>query len=116
MGRPVVHWEIGAKDSEKMREFYAKLFDWKIESAAGDYGMVDTQSETGIGGGIFPLEKNVPPYVTFYVEVDDLQEYLNKAAHLGGQAIVPPTPLPEIGSFAMFQDPEGHSIGLFKEL
>lgn len=116
MGRPVVHWEIGAKDSVKMREFYAELFDWKIETAAGDYGMVDTQSQDGIGGGIFPLEHDQPPYVTFYVEVEDLQEYLDKAESMGGRIIVPPTPIPEMGAFAMFSDPEGHVIGLFKTI
>ena len=28
--RPVVHWEIEAKDPERQRAFYADLFNWKI--------------------------------------------------------------------------------------
>lgn len=32
MGRAVVHFEIGCKDSTKMQEFYKKLFGWKIEA------------------------------------------------------------------------------------
>ena len=38
MGRPVVHFEIGCRDSEKTQEFYAEVFDWKIEAfgASGD--------------------------------------------------------------------------------
>ena len=27
--RPVVHWEIEAKDSEKMTKFYSELFNWE---------------------------------------------------------------------------------------
>ena len=33
MGQPVVHFEIGCKDSARTQEFYAKLFDWKIVPA-----------------------------------------------------------------------------------
>ena len=28
--RPVVHWEIEARDPERQRAFYADLFNWKI--------------------------------------------------------------------------------------
>jgi predicted enzyme related to lactoylglutathione lyase len=41
--------------------------------------------------------------------VDDLQAYLDKAVSLGGSVMVPPTPIPNIGAFAMFHDPEGTS-------
>jgi predicted enzyme related to lactoylglutathione lyase len=30
MTHPVVHFEIGCRDSAKTQEFYKKLFDWKI--------------------------------------------------------------------------------------
>ena len=30
---PVVHFEIGCKDSAKTQDFYTKLFDWKITQA-----------------------------------------------------------------------------------
>jgi len=29
--------------------------------------------------------------------------------------MVPPTPIPNIGAFAMFHDPEGNLVGLFKD-
>jgi predicted enzyme related to lactoylglutathione lyase len=32
MGRPVVHFDIGCRDSQKTQEFYKKMFDWKIET------------------------------------------------------------------------------------
>ena len=28
--RPVVHWEIGARDPERLRAFYGQLFGWTI--------------------------------------------------------------------------------------
>ncbi len=115
MTNPVVHWEIGAKDAAKMGAFYGELFGWRIDhNTALNYRMVDTGG-AGIGGGIFQTDqKTMPPYVTFYIQVDDLQAYLDKAQQLGGKTIVPPMPIPNMGAMAMFADPEGHVIGLFK--
>jgi predicted enzyme related to lactoylglutathione lyase len=116
MAHPVVHFEIAGKDGKKLQEFYGKLFDWKIEvDPAMDYGMVDTGGEGGINGGIFQAQGEMPPYLTFYIQVDDLQAYLDKAQSLGGTTIVPPTPIANIGAFAMFHDPEGNLVGLFKD-
>ncbi len=49
MAHPVVHWEIAAKDSGKLQEFYSKLFEWKIDSNNPmNYGAVETGGEGGI--------------------------------------------------------------------
>ena len=115
MAHPVIHWEIAAKDADRLQKFYAKLFEWKIDSNNPmNYGMVDTGGKGGINGGIFTAEGDVPPCVTLYVEVDDLKAYLDKVVSLGGKQIIPPTPIPNIGHYAMFKDPEGNLIGLFK--
>jgi predicted enzyme related to lactoylglutathione lyase len=115
VANPVVHWEIAARDGKKAQEFYAKLFDWQINSESmPGYGLVQPGGEGGIGGGIMQTEGGMPPFLTFYVQVDDLQAYLDKAVSLGGKAIVPPTPIPNVGAFAMFTDLDGHCVGLFK--
>ncbi len=116
MGNPVVHFEIAGKDGKKLQDFYGKVFDWKIkvDEAMGGYGVVEV-SEGGIGGGIMSTDDKTPNYVTFYVQVDDLQACLDKIGGLGGSTIIPPTPIPNVGSFAMFTDPEGNTVGIFKE-
>ncbi|MCI0439826.1 MAG: VOC family protein [Chloroflexi bacterium] len=118
MAHPVVHWEITAKDAKKLSGFYTSLFDWKINvnpmPNSTEYNYVVTDGEGGINGGIFQAPENMPTYVTFYVQVDDLQKYLDKAESLGGKALFPPTPIPGMGAFAMFGDPAGNTIGLFK--
>ena len=116
MGQPVVHFEIGAKDHKKAMEFYAKVFDWSYDEHGGmNYGMVSAQGKDSIGGGIASIQEGQQPYVTFYVMVDDLQAYLDKAEANGGNTVVPPTPIPEIGSFAWLSDPDGNCIGIFKD-
>jgi len=113
MGQPVVHFEIGCSDKEKTEEFFSKLFDWKIERM-GPASMISTGSEAGIQGHITALGHEPHHYVTVYVEVNDLQAYLDKAATLGGKTLVPPVEIPGQGSFAWLADPDGNVIGLWK--
>ena len=115
MGNPVVHWEIGAKDAKKLQDFYSNLFDWKLEvDETLNYGMLNAGTEEGIAGGIFPTQGGMPTYFVVYAQVDDVQASLDKAESLGGKAITSPTPIPNVGSFATFADPEGNTFGLFK--
>src|SRR5438105_2833837 len=115
MPNPVVHWEIASKNAKQQQEFYAKLFDWKINADNPmNYGVVETGGSGGINGGIFAPNDPGPTWVTFYVLVDDLQAYLDKAESLGAKTVVPPMPIPGHGSCALFTDPEGNCIGLFK--
>lgn len=113
MGQPVVHFEIGCRNSAATQEFYARLFDWKIEQM-GPAGMIDTGTTAGIMGHINSLGHEPHQYVTVYVEVDDIEAYLHKASLLGGKTLVPVTPVPGMGHFAWFADIEGNAIGLWK--
>jgi uncharacterized protein len=111
MGRPVVHFEIGCRDSKKTHEFYTKMFDWKIE-AMGPAGMIAPVTP-GIGGHITALGHEPHRYTIFYVDVEDVAAALKKAESLGGKTLVPPVSIPT-GTFAWMQDPEGNTVGLWK--
>ncbi|HEX9658230.1 MAG TPA: VOC family protein [Bacteroidota bacterium] len=116
MGASVIHWEINARDSQRVQEFYSNLFDWKIDSNNPmRYGLVNTGSKEGAMGGIGQADPNNPsPSVTFYVQVDDLQKYLDRAESLGGRTVMPPMEIPGMVTLAMFADPEGNVIGMVK--
>lgn len=111
MGRPVVHFEIGCRDSKKTQEFYAQLFGWSIESA-GPTAMIAPEPK-GMSGHITALGHEPHNYTIFYVDVDDVAAYLKKAETLGGKTLVPPVEIP-FGTFAWMQDPEGNTVGLWK--
>lgn len=116
MGDPVVHFEIGGKDLTKTRDFYSELFGWEISlDEATGYGSVETGSDTGIRGGMMQTPPGVPAYVTFYVSVDDLDKYLERAETLGAKRLMGPMPIGDMGAFAMFTDPDGLTIGMFRE-
>jgi hypothetical protein len=114
MGKPVVHFEIGAKDAAKLSDFYSQLFGWKISRADPiDYYLVETNGGSGIDGGIFPLHEGMSPFVTIYIESSELQADLDKAESLGGKTTNAPMPIEGVGEAAMFVDPDGNMIGLF---
>lgn len=119
MGNPVVWFEVMGKDGDKLRSFYGDLFDWNYETVEGmDYGMVQSNGDGGgmpaIPGGVGTAPEGAPSYQTFYVGVDDVPASLAKAESLGGKTLVPETELPMGGKIAIFGDPEGNMIGLFK--
>ena len=112
MPNPVVHWEIQTKNAKNTQKFLADLFGWHVDANNPmDYGIVDTHDK-GINGGI--AEAQGPQQVVLYIEVDDLQAYLDKAESLGGKTVVPITEVPGVVTFAMFSDTEGNTIGLVK--
>lgn len=115
MGAPVVHFEIGCRNSAKTQEFYSRLLGWKIE-AAGPAAMIDTGGGGGIGGHISSMGHEPHNYITVYAQVDNLQAYLDKAGKLGGKTVVPPTEVPGMGHFAWLADPEGTIFGLWKPM
>lgn len=112
MGKAVVHFEIRAKDAKGQQTFYSELFGWRLGEPDGPmrYQMIDTET-SGISGGLWPPPSGTPG-LTFYVQVDDLQGSLDRAASLGATTVVPPTPLPRGGRFAVIRDPEGNEVGL----
>lgn len=113
MGQPVVHFEIGCRDSGRTQKFFADLFGWNMQQY-GPAAMISTGDGGGINGHINALGHEPHNYVTVYVQVDDLQAYLNKAGTMGGKTLVPPTEVPGAGHFAWLADPDGNIIGLWK--
>lgn len=115
MGQPVMQWQIVARDPGKVADFYARLIDWEVNTNnALNYRMVDTGSERGINGGIWPAPPEGHRMVSLYVEVDDLPSYVAKASELGGKVLMPPQKLPDGDEMALLLDPEGIPLGIFK--
>jgi len=124
MGQPVVHFEITGTEPEKLRSFYAGLFDWEFDtsapvsdavSEAGNYGFVDrytTSDGTGIRGGVGG-GREYPRHAMFYVGVPSVEAALQTAERLGGTRVFGPRKNPGndlvIGHFT---DPEGNLIGV----
>jgi predicted enzyme related to lactoylglutathione lyase len=111
--RPVVHWEIEAKDPEAQRAFYRELFNWEIAD-----GPIMTITpgvggpEPGPGGHIRQSDHNG---VNLYVQVRDLRASLEKAAALGGRVTLEPFDVPDGPTLAGIADPEGNPVMLVQQ-
>jgi predicted enzyme related to lactoylglutathione lyase len=112
--RPVVHWEIEARDPALLREFYARLFNWEI----GD-GPIMTIAP-GIGGPeagpAGHLRASDTSRVNLYVQVQDVRASQRLAEELGGSTTLPPFEPPGGGpTLAGICDPEGNPLMLVQQ-
>ncbi len=111
---PIVHVEIAAKDTKAASEFYKELCGWQIDHAP-QFNYYTFRAEGGPGGG-FTGPENSSGGVVIYVATDDIESFLKKAESLGGKTLEPKTEIPGIGWFAMFADPSGNRIGVYKDM
>ena len=106
--RPVVHWEIEARDPERQRAFYQALFNWEIgdgpimQIAAGVGG-----PEPGPGGHLRGSDRSG---VSLYVQVRDLAGSLARASELGATVTLERLDIPGGPSLAGILDPEGNPV------
>ena len=116
MANPICHFELVTPDVEKARDFYSRLFDWKIEAMPGaDYWLINAGREPG-GGMMKTPAPGVPTAWTMYVLVNDVENALARVKDLGGRVLTPKTEIPGIGWFGVFADPQGAVLALFEEL
>jgi predicted enzyme related to lactoylglutathione lyase len=111
--RPVVHWEIGAQDPERLRAFYGELFNWAI----GDGPIMDIPPgiggpEGGPGGHIRASKRGG---VSLYIQVRDLAGSLAKAVALGGTVVIERLQVPDGATLAAIEDPEGNPVVLVQQ-
>ena len=112
MSNPVVHFEIQSPESEKSQDFFRDVFGWQIDVVPEiGYGLVKTGAESGINGGIGGSPTG-ETRVTFYIEVDDIQGYLDRAVAAGAGVVMPVTVLPGAVTMALFSDPAGAVVGV----
>lgn len=110
-------YELTTPDVDAAKKFYPRFTGWGTQAFDSDYTMFTT------GGmpqaGIFRLndqmrQQGVPPNWMPYVESDNVDETARKASSLGGKVIVNPTDIPGTGRFAVVQDPQGATFGVYK--
>ena len=110
--------ELGTTDTDADGKFYAGLFGWGIN--AMDMGtMTYTLFKVGEkdAGGMYkitPEMGGMPPNWMAYFAVADCDKTAEKVGSLGGRVIMPPSDIPNVGRFALVQDPRGAFFGIIK--
>ncbi len=117
---PIVHVEIATRDPKASAKFYSELFGWNILSDDSlNYVMWRTDDEDAPGGGFAPIDEaqGVRPFDTIvYVGTDDVDATLRKVEQLGGKVLTPKMEIPNTGWMAIFEDPHGGRMALYKSM
>jgi predicted enzyme related to lactoylglutathione lyase len=113
VGNPIVQFQILSKAPDETAQFYSSLFGWQVDANNPmGYRRIDTGSQEGIQGGVWPAPPQAPNFVQLYMAVEDVRSAVTKAEGLGAKVIIPPTTLPEGDEMAVMLDPQGMAFGV----
>ncbi len=108
------YWlELATRDRLASQRFYRDICGWNWrEQDLGDFG---TYPMFGVGtvlqgGLVAPKPAGSAAHWMAYVTVNDLDAAIAAAPRTGGQVVVGPTRIPDIGRFAVVKDPRGAVI------
>jgi uncharacterized protein len=110
--------ELMSSDAPTAKEFYGKLFGWAMDDqdVQGMPYTVVGVAGTNMGGMMtMPThmqEQGVPPHWGLYVTVEDVDASVKLVQELGGQVKMPPMEIPDVGRFAVIQDPQGAILSI----
>ena len=134
---PVVHFEMGYNDKDRMVKFYETVFGWKGQAMGpemGDYvvaqttatdenGMVSTPGN--INGGFYRKTDNPgshPPSVV--ISVDNINEAIEEVKKGGGKILggmnekgehtMEPQMIPGVGLWISIEDTEGNRVSMLQ--
>ena len=113
MNRPI-HFEILADDPEALYAFYAEVFGWDIAVANGPQGywLASTGEGAGIDGGF--MGAHFPQPVINTIEIDDFEAMKERILAAGGELVLGPHEIPEVGTHGYFKDPAGVMFGVMQ--
>ncbi len=111
--------ELLTSDPAKAIKFYEGLLgvgsDTYPNMDGGEYHVL-TVDGMGVAGVMQMPEnlsaQNVPPHWSLYFQVNDVDAELEKVTASGGQVVLVPMDIPDVGRIAFFMDAQGAATGL----
>ena len=127
---PVVHFEMPAKDRNRVADFYTKVFGWQAKFFGPDMGNYVTVATTetddqgmiktpgAINGGFYTLtddgqQANSPSVV---IAVENIGEASKRITERGGKLLGEPMDIPGVGKWQSFEDTEGNRVSILQPL
>ena len=135
---PVVHFEMGYNDRERMCAFYEKAFNWKLNKMGAEMGNYvvaetgETDATTGrpttvgnINGGFYQKTDNPSSQApSLVIAVDDIHAAMAAVTANGGKILggmqpdgthtMEPTMIPNVGLWISAEDTEQNRISLLQ--
>lgn len=109
--------DLASSDAERAKDFYAELFGWTYEVGSEEYGGYTNCLRNG--SQVAGLMQNTPDSGypdgwTTYFASSDAQATADLADDSGGQTVMAPMEVPQMGTMAMLVDPGGAPVGVWQ--
>src|SRR6266404_1087768 len=133
---PVVHFEMGYNDKDRMVKFYETAFGWKGQDMGADMGgyVVAQTTDTdengmvktpgNINGGFYKKEGPSSQAPSVVISVDDINAAVEEVKKAGGKILggmqpdgthtMEPTMIPGVGLWISIEDTEGNRVSMLQ--
>jgi uncharacterized protein len=108
--------DLSTSDPAVARDFYTGLFGWTAGEASAEFGGYFMFMSNGLPiAGCMPAMPGGPADIwSIYLSSQDARLTVDAVTAAGGQAIVPPMEVGDLGTMGMVLDPGGQAIGLWQ--
>lgn len=115
--RPVVHWDLLARDPQALRRFYETLFHWDVEDGGFLLSIAPGLGgpEPGPAGHIMAAAPDAPTGFGLFIQVRSIAETLARVPDLGGTVAGQPFDVPNGPTICPILDPEGNRVTLVQQ-
>jgi predicted enzyme related to lactoylglutathione lyase len=113
---PIVFWELASNDQEKSVKFFQDVFGWNIEFSERlqFYIVSPDHAPSQMAGGIFTLSRAKLPFLTIYIQVDDIDAMAKKVEEFGGYIVEPPVEISPGNRICLFNEPSGVTFAMIQ--
>jgi uncharacterized protein len=110
--------ELSSPDTDAAAAFYGELMDWEATEPGpvdetGGYRMFQ-QGDQRVAGLMGHMQEDQPTVWATYISVADASDTAAKVKDAGGNVIVEPMDVMDIGRMAFFADPTGAAFGIWQ--
>lgn len=121
---PVVHFEMPAKDRQRVAKFYKESFGWDMQIMGKEMNnyvlAITTPSDDkgplkpgAINGGFWQSpDANVLPHLV--ISVENIDEHIQAVKDNGGEILTEKMDIPGVGLYVSFKDSEGNEVGMLQ--
>jgi predicted enzyme related to lactoylglutathione lyase len=109
--------DLQSSDTARSREFYGRLFGWTASAPSEEFGgyLVLSRNDVPVAGLMASdAQAPVSDVWSVYLATDDVAKTLAAVSDTGGQVIVPPMTVGDLGTMAFVLDAAGAGVGLWQ--
>lgn len=110
----IAHCEIPTTDLDRAKDFYSRVLGWEFKPFGNGYLLFNNHKGTMVG--LRKVDSVAQGETTvFHVNIPEIDSILKKAKEHGGAVKRTRTVIPAMGWYALFNDLDGNTIGLYQK-